>query len=108
MKPITTATIAGIYIEQGLYDKALDVYRELYAETRAPEVAQKIAEIEMLVAGQKSQTEPVAPTPEPVEPVVAAPPAAEQSIDSGPLSGESVLDTLNSMLASIQARRNRV
>ena len=46
MKPITTATIAGIYIEQGLYDKALDVYRELYAETKAPEVAQKIAEIE--------------------------------------------------------------
>lgn len=101
MKPITTATIAGIYIEQGLYEKALDVYRELYAETQAPEVAQKIAEIEMLVAGQKSQTESVAP-------VVAAPPAAEQSIDSGPVSGESVLDTLNSMLASIQARRNRV
>jgi tetratricopeptide (TPR) repeat protein len=107
-KSITTATIAEIYIKQGLYEKALEVYRELYAETQSSDVAQKIAEIESLAQGNVDNTTPVEPnkveTAPSVEPVVAT----ETSGDSRPLSGQSVLDTLNGMLTSIQSRRNRV
>ncbi len=105
MEPITTGTIAEIYIKQGLYDKALDVYRELFTETKDPAVAQKIAEIEAMARGGASQTAEV-PASESISSAVADP--ASVMSESGRMSGESVLDNLNSMLASIQARRNRV
>lgn len=108
MKPITTATIADIYIEQGLYDKALEIYRDLYTETQNPIVAQKIAEIEMLA--QEGKTQPstdVAPMAVPAS-VAERNPATVITTEAGSRSGGSVLDTLNSMLTSIQARRNRV
>lgn len=106
MEPITTATIAEIYIKQGLYDKALEVYRELYAETQDSAVAKKIAEIEAMAQGSVSQAAPAVSAPE----VVSSPVAGQNSSasESGRLSGKSVLDNLNSLLASIQARRNRV
>jgi tetratricopeptide (TPR) repeat protein len=112
-KPITTATIAEIYIEQGLYSKALEVYRELYEKTKSPEVAKKIAEIEILDQGGavQSTTAEVLPDVAPVSnPSVAIEPAPStlQSGVAAPVSEQSVLDTLNGMLTSIQSRRNRV
>ncbi len=109
-KPITTATLAEIYIKQGLFDKALEVYREIYVKTQSPAVAQKIAEIEMLLtpAGVASSA------PAPPEPEIVATPVAEStpvdviSNESGSSSRQRVLDTFDRMLASIQLRRNRV
>ena len=106
MEPITTGTIAEIYIKQGLYDKALEVYRELYSETNDPAVAQKIAEIQAMSQGSTLQT---ATEAAPVEPATSATVAPTVTLgEPGQIAGESVLDNLNSMLASIQARRNRV
>lgn len=102
MQPITTATIAEIYIKQELYDKALEVYRELYNETQDPSVAQKIAEIEAMSQGS---------TPEAAvmkDNVFREAEPAAISNESVPVHGASVLDHLNSLLSSIQARRNRV
>lgn len=106
LQPITTATIAEIYIKQGLYEKALEVYRELYAETNDPTVAQKIAEIESLAQGTKSQSATAVPVSEVNSAPVVAPTSATR--ESEQMSSGSVLDNLNSMLSSIQARRNRV
>ena len=106
LQPITTATIAEIYIKQGLYDKALEVYRELYTETNDPTVAQKIAEIESLSQGSTSQPTMAVPSSEANPSPVVTPTSATR--ESGLKSSGSVLDNLNSMLASIQSRRNRV
>jgi tetratricopeptide (TPR) repeat protein len=112
-KPITTATIAEIYIEQGLYSKALEVYRELFEKTKSVEVAKKIAEIEILDQGGAAQSTTsevlpdVAPFPNPSVEIEPAP-AAPQSSGVAPVSERSVLDTLNGMLTYIQSRRNRV
>ncbi len=106
MEPITTGTIAEIYIKQGLYDKALEVYRELYTETNDPAVARKIAEIETMAQGGAPQVAAEVPAPESTSSTIADPVSAIS--EKGRMSGESVLDNLNSMLASIQARRNRV
>ena len=106
MEPITTATIAEIYIKQGLYDKALEVYRELFTETQDPSVAKKIAEIEAMAQRSIPQPAPEVSAPEVVSSSVAG--QASATSESGVMSAKSVLDNLNSMLASIQARRNRV
>ena len=108
-KPIATATLAEIYIKQGLYDKALEVYREIYVKTQSPVVAQKIAEIEMLTQSGVASVAPAPPAAEIVEtPVAETPPVVATPKESGSLSGQRVLDTLDRMLASIQLRRNRV
>ena len=108
-QPITTATIAEIYIEQGLYSKALEVYRELYDKTQAADVAKKIAEIEVLAQGGAKQEPPAEPVSEVVQPPVAEPAPVTDALNSvATSSGQSALDTLNGMLTSIQSRRNRV
>jgi hypothetical protein len=105
MKPITTATIAEIYIEQGLYPQALEVYRELL--TSAPLDAglqRKIAEIEALARGESPtrQTRVAAEAPIPA----ATPPLTPSVASVTP--GTVVLKTLNGWLSAIQARRCRV
>ncbi len=107
-KTITTATIAEIYIKQGFYGKALDVYRELYAKTKSLEVAQKIAEIEMLAQAEGVKVSAPAPITTPVPPPAVAPVPVATSDNAVLSSAQTVLDTFNGMLASIQLRRNRV
>ena len=83
MKPITTATIADIYVEQGLYDKALEVYKELLAENPQDlSVQQKISELQALIsgAGQAPAPQSAVPDAAPVEPESVAP--ASQSTGS--------------------------
>ncbi|WP_303722649.1 tetratricopeptide repeat protein [Malonomonas rubra] len=102
MKPITTATIAEIYMEQGLYGQALTVYRELLVAT--PEDAglrQKIADLEKLLRGEapasmQSQNPPVVPDKQ------------SASVQSPAKNTTSVLETLEGWLTAIQARRNSV
>ena len=100
MKPITTATIADIYIEQGLYDKALDVYTELLSEKpQDVTVQQKISELQALMSNSAA---PAAP----VEPQAVVPDMSAAPLETG--SSNVVIDRLNDWLAAIQARRNRV
>lgn len=101
MKSITTTTIAEIYIEQSLYDKALEVYRELLGKNpQDVSVQQKISELESLI---KNGGAPAAAA----EPVAVSAPAAVTA--SEPLvSSNTVIEKLNGWLNTIQARRNRV
>ena len=105
MKPITTATIADIYIEQGLYDKALEVYHELLTENpQDTAVQQKISELKSLMAGAAPQ----AGTPPAADAV--GNPAADEGVSPAPegVGSESVIMKLNDWLAAIQSRRHRV
>lgn len=103
MKPITTATIADIYIEQGFYDKALDVYRDLLNKNPNDlSVQQKISELEVLMNSGVAQSASPTVSPAPVEPALSEETAAPSS-DNGAL-----IDKLSRWLEAIQARRNRV
>ena len=105
MKPITTATIADIYIEQGLYDKALQVYRELLSEnSQDVAVHQKISELEALMNSDGAQMPYSVDTIQPVSAVVSEP-LNTSVIATG---SDIVIKKLNGWLESIQARRNRV
>lgn len=110
MKPITTATIADIYVEQGLYEKALEVYRELLQDNPQDlAVQQKISELEALINSGAPVAHAAAQPQADVVPTVAETPAAEVT-SAAPhcIGSEAVLDKLNDWLATIQARRNRV
>lgn len=108
MKPITTATIAEIYMEQGLYGQALEVYRGLLVEApNDPALKQKIADIELLARGEvPASMQP----PEPVKTIETT----SQPQQPQPLPGAasenrgSVLETLEGWLNAIQVRRNGV
>ena len=105
MKPITTATIADIYIEQGLYDKALQVYRELLSEnSQDVAVQQKISELEALMNSAGAQMPYSADTIQPVSASVSEP--LNTSVFS--TGSDIVIGKLNGWLEAIQARRNRV
>jgi pentatricopeptide repeat protein len=110
MKPITTATIADIYVEQGLYDKALEVYCELLQDNpQDAAVQQKISELEALMKSGASMDSSSAQPQVDIATAAAGTPTtdvttpAPHGVDSG-----TVIDKLNDWLASIQARRNRV
>jgi len=107
MAPITTATIADIYIEQGLYEKALEVYRELLTEhPQDVAVQQKISELEALMASGSIQaaTQDQQPVVAPSASFEESPPV-ESTVGS---NNDTVIEKLNGWLEAIQARRNRV
>ncbi len=55
-KDITTNTIADLYIKQGYYDKALDIYRTILEIDPSNEGASvKIKEIEAIMAGSQEK-----------------------------------------------------
>ncbi|PLY03592.1 MAG: hypothetical protein C0623_00820 [Desulfuromonas sp.] len=112
MKSITTATIADIYIEQGLYDKALEVYRELLTEKpNDPGVQQKISELQGLInsAGSTTPNPNDSQSSEDVQQSTVAP-VVDEAMAANTSGGDdlSVIAKLNDWLGSIQARRNRV
>lgn len=106
MQPITTATIAQIYIEQGLYDKALEVYRELLADNpQDPMARQKIDEITDMMNGGAAAAVASATEPEPS----AATPQDVVAVETPtPVAGGDVVGTLEKWLDAIQARRYSV
>jgi len=103
MKPITTATIAEIYMEQGLYAQALQVYRELLVSTPDDVVLKKkIADLEKLLRGE---------VPDSMQPQYASAPLDDiiEPVETVTTGGStSALETLEGWLAAIQARRNSV
>ena len=119
-EPLETATLADLYLKQGMADKALSIYQNLLS--RDPdnlEFRRRIRDLEATINGTIES--PIA-TPDPAESEVAAevvfenvdamisePNVAQESCssDSSP-SGLPVVDQLNSLLASIQKRRGDV
>lgn len=116
MKPITTATIADIYVEQGLYDKALEVYRELLAEKPDdPSVQQKISELESLMNSSVAESNATAASsaetgsmPDHQTEQATAAPNVEGSEETTHSDPDDLIDKLSAWLESIQARRSRV
>lgn len=112
---INTATIAEIYLKQGLYQEALNVYSGILEELPDnPEALQKVAEIRRILAGEEAQTPEMTST-EKEDEVSAAPlvePVVEQSTDSlSEEAGASCGDlkgTLEGWLDAIQLRRAHV
>jgi tetratricopeptide (TPR) repeat protein len=94
-KPIATATLAEIYVKQGLLDKALDVYQGILVQSPENESAcKRIMQLQaMLGADVKPAAEDLQVPDESLQepsPVVAA---VEESVESTPASMEKSLVT---------------
>ena len=111
-EPITTATIAEIYIRQGFLRRALKVYRDLLrADPHNETVRQKLVALKERIL----ETEGAAVDDEDLEGVVAAAPASPvESSESptpraiptaGAVSRPDVLSILNGWLESIHRRK---
>ncbi len=118
-EPIATATLAEIYVKQGLLEKALDVYRGILAQSPDNESAHKrITQIQELLAGEVDSAAagsgaplpdavPVAPaTDAPVE-AVAIPIEASSEPQSEP-KDSSPLAVLQRWLSVIKNGRTNV
>ncbi len=116
--PITTATIADIYIRQGFPQRALKVYRDLLkADPHNVEIREKLVALKLeLEAQAETEVSPEAAPmavqasaaePAPAEPTVDATPAAPAVVDqkSGRMRH---LETLNRWLEAIRLRREYV
>lgn len=109
-EPLESATLAELYLKQGMATKAIDIYRNLLA--RDPDNLQlrrRIRDLEAKMAGAGSlssvdvESEPVPATrPE------AAASGAPKAQDTAPVEPPSVVDQLNRLLISIQKRRGDV
>jgi tetratricopeptide (TPR) repeat protein len=100
--PISTATIAEIYVRQGFLGRAMKVYRDLLqADPHNDEIRHKLVELK-----QRIETQKVSPTPVeavvPVEPVQEAAPAVVAEV-----SPESVEDQRNEAVARQLAELTR-
>ena len=75
---IATGTLAEIYAQQGLYDRALEIYRRIAQRSPADDrVAARIAELERtMVAGEEGAGAPEAGPGPPGPPAETAPPGA--------------------------------
>lgn len=98
--PIATATIAEIYVKQGLLGKALNVYRDLLkADPGNSALAGRYRELERQISGGEA--------PAPVS--VAAPAAKEdRPVVSAARNEDQVLAELSSWLDAIRDRREDV
>ncbi len=105
-EPIQTATIAEIYVQQGLLKKALKVYRDLLlAEPDNKGLAVRYRQLGSQLAGEAGSPEPLTESPS-----EAVPPQEQLSADAGgeePASTE-VVNRLDRWLAAIQDRRAHV
>jgi len=111
--PIATATLAEIYVRQGLYRKAFNIYRELHhadpgnslLTSRMDEVKRLIEPEEIGAIGITTQNTDVAAPPE----NLAISGEGRTAPGSEPLSGEEkALGMLTLWLSVIQRRRENV
>lgn len=109
--PISTATIAEIYVRQGFLGRAMKVYRDLLqADPHNDEIRQKLVELK-----QRIETQNVSPTPveatlpaEPVQEEAPAPAAEVSAVSAGDQRNEAVarqLAVLTRWLDSISRRQ---
>ncbi len=115
-EPLESATLAELYLQQGLADKALDIFRNLLA--RDPdnlELRRRIRDLEATADGLENGPLTIA---EPEQDNIDRPIATEEILSPGmqtearavvvPSGENSVLDQLNRLLTSIQKRRGDV
>jgi len=116
VEPLETATLADLYLKQGMADRALDIYRNLLL--RDPdnlEFRRRIRDIELMtvetievkdiVPGLSDQVETDLISALPIDHSSAVSPNLQPSSSVEKLS---VLDQLNCLLTSIQKRRGDV
>lgn len=114
--PLSTATIAELYLSQGFAEKALDIFRELLASDPGnDELRQRVEEVGELVAGRnreemlvEPEEETAASGPVPGLPLAeAAVPVVEEPAELQVPAHEppSVLETLEGWLANIRRLR---
>ena len=109
--PLTTATLAEIYLAQGFHDQALKIYRDLAdAAPENDELPQRIAEIERLKSASvdthlsAGSTAAAGEAPSELFPVAMSP--SRLFSGSGPETGdERTVATLEKWLQSIERRR---
>lgn len=113
-EPISTATIAEIYIRQGFFNRALKVYRDLLAaDPHNDEIRQKLVALKRRIesqeasAGVKKQADQEAPQASPAPPE----PEPEKQPEAAPTEMEDAprqLEALTLWLDSISRRRAHV
>ncbi len=95
---LSTETLADIYIQQGFYDKALAIYRQLLTERKEDaRLKQKIGELESLLS--------VSRQPAPAAPIPPGPAAAVGTGGAARPAASEVLQTLRTWLKRIQTER---
>lgn len=110
--PISTATIAEIYVRQGFTLRALKVYRDLLqADPHNEEIRRKLVELKAQIDREEGkegaqaagfEEEPaILPAPE-AKPVIAAAPAQQPVVAAG------VIEQLEQWLVAIEQRREHV
>ncbi len=115
---ITTNTVADLYIEQGFYDKGLNIYKEMLKESPDnQQLVDKVREIQAMVSGGGSASAPVkAPEPQNViysEPPPAPAPVQEEQVTKAPPppvepSGkERKIDKLSGWLDKIKGKSDK-
>jgi len=109
--PLISTTLADLYLEQGLTEKALDIYQQLSRQN--PDdltLRRRLKDIEGLlvedVIDPDSRPEPV--NTEEVSVVTIQEHSESTVSDSGDHGDDSVLKTLNRWLSNIQSRRANV
>lgn len=107
--PLSTATIADLYLAQGFHEKALDIYRELLDGDPGNDVLRRRVEEVAAMVAERSPEEADA---EPEEPIAAASAEPAGLPEEEPVVGQvaadeppSVLETLEGWLANIRRLR---
>jgi tetratricopeptide (TPR) repeat protein len=107
--PISTPTIAEIYIRQGFLGRAMKVYRDLLqADPHNEEIRQKLVELKLRIETQKSATAATAPVDLATTIVEASVPAVDTAAGSEPGpegAAAQQLAILTRWLDSISRRR---
>jgi len=108
-EPIATATLAEIYVKQGLLEKALEVYSGIIGQSPENETARKrLLQLQDLLSG-KIETAPVASDPEaPLQDEVPVVPAAETSEPQSEPKDPSPMAVLQRWLSVITKGRTNV
>ncbi|MBF8250434.1 MAG: hypothetical protein HW382_62, partial [Deltaproteobacteria bacterium] len=94
-KEITTETIADLYIKQGYFDKAIDIYQTLYdADPGNDDIKRKLDELkkEIVVKGEEQEAEKG---------------WVEQTGQGTELKTDENIDRLESWLETIQSERRK-
>ncbi len=103
--PLISSTLADLYLDQGLPEKALDIYQQLSRQNPDDlNLRRRVREVESLVTADSAAT--------PLEPESAAEFPAEKTTQvesqEAHVTADPVLETLNQWLVNIQLRRENV